>query len=134
MSNSNKEKELVKPKAIQAFEKRFAIGGFAIEAERCEDVFFLRVASSWEEFFRTAFCFINDSSLKEENLRGVKDLPVSLEGVTLSGELLFRNIWGSECILAQGQLRTPPASGHLITNLLDGVYLLSWFGSDSRLD
>lgn len=129
MADADADGKLVKPKAIQAFEKRFAT-----EADHWGDVFFLRVADSWEDFFRTAFCFVNDSSLKKESLTKVKDLPISFDGVTLTGNLLFKNIWGSECVLVQGKLKTSPVAGCLITDLSDGIYLLSWFGSDSRLD
>ena len=115
---------LVKPKAIQAFEKRFKT-----EADYCEDVFYLRIASSWQELFRTAFCFVNDSSLEEEKLLLGHYKMISSEGVAFTGELLKIDVWGSGCLLAKGELRTSHKLGRLVFDLWDGVYLVVPVGS-----
>ncbi len=122
------ETELVKPKVIQAFEKRFKI-----ESDHWGDVFFFRITSSghdWQDFLQSAFCFVNDCSLKEENLNEAQDLKISREGVTLTGRFLQKNIWGSDCLLAQGKLKTPSPNS-LTIDIYDGVYLLSPAGSDT---
>ena len=116
--------ELIKPKAIVAFEKRFKT-----EADHCEDVFYLRLASSWQDFFRSVFCFVNDGGFQEQNVVEVKDYKVSLKGVTFGGRLSFHNVWGSDCVLVQGKLKTP-SPDRLIMEINDGVYLLSPAGSD----
>ncbi len=116
--------ELVKPRAILAFEKRFKT-----EADYWGDVFYLRIASSWEELLRTSFCFVNDSSLKKENLNKVRNLMISKEGVTFTGFLICENVWGSSCMLAQGKLKTS-APDRLIMEVNDGVYLLATVDSD----
>lgn len=119
------ETTLLKPRAIQAFEKRFKT-----EAGHWGDVFYIYLASSWEDFFRSAFCFINDCSLKKENLNEAQNLEISKKKVIFNGRILFKDIWGSACLLAQGKLTTPHSLGHLPLDLFDGVYLLSWVNSD----
>ncbi|MBI4120268.1 MAG: hypothetical protein HY454_02265, partial [Parcubacteria group bacterium] len=88
------ETKLDKPRAIQAFEKRFKI-----EAGRCQDVFYLRLASSWQDFFRSAFCFFNDAGVQEREVAKVTDPVISLQRVAFEGSLVFCQVWGSDCLL-----------------------------------
>lgn len=120
------ETKLDKPRAILAFEKRFKV-----EADCWGDVFFLRIASSWPDFFRSAFCFVNDAGFQEKNRFKVKGHQVSSRGVTFEGSLSLCHIWGSDCMLGQGRLKTP-FPDRLTTDLSDGIYLLSPVGSDTH--
>lgn len=121
--------ELIKPIVIQAFEKRFKI-----KADHWGDVFYIRVASSWEDLFMTAFCFLNDPSINNKNAFQFKSGTISSLGVMFEGRLLFRNIWGSLCMLGQGRMTTPHSLGRLPINLIDGVYLLAPVGSNFSWD
>lgn len=125
MAETKVGSQLVKPKAILAFERHFKM-----EAGCCEDVFFVFLARSWTELFRGIFCICNDSSLEEKKLQKEQHLVISLKGVTFEGLFLNRNVWGSHCLLAQGKLKTPLSLGYLSVDLSDGIYLLSWAGSD----
>lgn len=119
------ETKLAKPKAIQAFEKRFKT-----EADHWGDVFYLRLASSWQDFFRIAFCFVNDGGWQEQNRVEVKNYQVSPNGVTFEGSFISHHVWGSDCLLVQGKIKTPSPNS-LIENLSDGIYLLTPIDSDT---
>lgn len=117
---------MLKPRAIRAFEKRFEC-----TAGRFDDVFFLRVADNWEDFFRTAFCFINNRGLNRMKLTGVNSKVISNKGVIFSGFVLNINIWGSKCSLVQGVLFNNAVTSDVSpVNLNNGVYILAPVGRD----